>query len=127
MKKERESFFNKTLKEIGDEVLDKLVGLLVRPEKPERVDRLTFAGLTSRATLLAEKYPNGKDCKCIICKDSEGGYFNVGLWVIDSNQKVVLDQSGMAQQIMEVQSLDDKTYGFLKNGVCANFILEINN
>ena len=75
MKKERESFFNKTLKEIGDEVLDKLVGLVVRPEKPERVDRLTFAGLMSRATLLAEKHPNGKDCKCIICKDSEGSIF----------------------------------------------------
>ena len=67
MTKGNESIFNMTLKEVGDELLDKLIGLVVRAEKSEHIDRLTFAGLVSRATLLAEKYVNAKNCKCIIC------------------------------------------------------------
>ena len=125
MTKGNESIFNMTLKEVGDELLDKLIGLVVRAEKSEQIDRLTFAGLVSRATLLAEKYVNAKNCKCIICKDSTSGVFNVGIWAIDSSNQFVSDEYGIAQKIIEVRSLDDKLYDFLKNGVCANFILEL--
>lgn len=124
--KNRKTFFDMSLKEIGDEVVEKLVGLVVRAEKPEPIERLTFTGLMSRASLLTEKYPSAVNCKCVIFKDKDTGIFKVGLWGIDTKNQIVSDEYGEAQKMLDAASLDDKLYSFLNDSNFANFILELN-
>lgn len=125
MNNTKKSFLDMTFKEVGEGILDKLIELVVTAEKPEKIERLTFSGLVSRATLLAEKYQNAVNCKCIISRNSKARAFDVGVWAIDAEGKFVSDEYGLAQITMETMGLDDKLNDMLRGGVCANFILEL--
>ena len=126
MTKTNKGILSMTIGEIGDAVLDSLIGLVVKAEKTEQVERLTFEGLRSRAVLLAENYEDARRCKCVICRDSARGVYAIGIWAVDSSGQIVQDEYGMAQKVLDAKKLDDKLLGMLNGHVCANFILELN-